>query len=473
MPPGSPSRAIVPVLLFLGTVVAVISSLGAPLVPALASTLDVSLASAQWALTVTLLVGAVATPVVGRLGDGPHRRRVVLVVLGVVTLGGALAALPFGLGWVIAGRGLQGVGLGLTPLAIAAAREILTGPRRAGTIAALSITVVAGVGLGYPVAGLIAELGGVHAAFWAGAGISLLALLAAAAVLPPATARAPRPLDVVGAVLLGAGLSALLLALGEGAEWGWTSPAVLAVVAGGFVALAAFPAWEARSGSPLVDLHLARGPALSTHLAALLVGLANYLLIAAVPILAQAPASPGAGFGQSIVVAGLILLPFSAASVVSGRLARLLAERAGPRAVLPVAALVQGCAFVLFGLTRTSLWELFLVMAVAGLGVGAAFAAFPAQIIAVVPAHETGSAMSVNQVLRYVGFAAGSALTATLLAASRPTGGRAPGSSGYLALAAVGLGVCLLTAVVSWSMSRRTVGAPDARPAAASVGTGG
>ena len=59
-------------------------------------------------------------------------------------------------------------------------------------------------------------------------------------------------------------------------------------------------------------------------------------------------------------------------------------------------------------------------MAVAGLGVGAAFAAFPALIISAVPQHETGSAMSLNQVLRYIGFAVGSALTATVLAASTP-----------------------------------------------------
>ncbi len=57
-------------LLYLATLVAVISSLGAPLVPAIAEADDVSLASAQWSLTVTLRVGAVATPVVGRLGDG-------------------------------------------------------------------------------------------------------------------------------------------------------------------------------------------------------------------------------------------------------------------------------------------------------------------------------------------------------------------------------------------------------------------
>src|SRR3712207_1736083 len=177
-------RALVPVLVFVGTVVAVISSLGAPLVPAIAETMRTTLPSAQWSLTATLLVGAVATPVVGRLGDGPHRRGIVLAVLAVVTLGGVLAALPLGLGWLIAGRALQGFGLGLTPLAIATAREALTGERSRRTVAGLSITVVSGMGLGYPLAGLVAELGGVHAAFWAGAGVSAAALVAAAAVLP-------------------------------------------------------------------------------------------------------------------------------------------------------------------------------------------------------------------------------------------------------------------------------------------------
>jgi MFS family permease len=123
--------------------------------------------------------------------------------------------------------------------------------------------------------------------------------------------------------------------------------------------------------------------------------------------------------------------------------------------VLPVGALVQCVAFVLLAVTRTDLWQLFALMAVAGLGVGGAFAAFPAQIIAAVPASETGSAMSLNQVLRYIGFASGSALTATLLAAARPTSLGTPGSGGYLAVALVGIGVCLLTAVLTWAMAHR------------------
>ena len=445
------SRALVPVLIFIGTVVAVISSLGAPLIPAIAATMGRPLADAQWALTVTLLVGAVATPVVGRLGDGPHRRGVVLAVLAIVTLGGVLAALPLGLGWLVAGRGLQGFGLGLTPVAIATAREALAGERSRATIAALSLTVVAGVGLGYPVAGTIAEVGGVHAAFWAGAGFSLVALLASAAVLPRASAARSRRLDAVGAGLLGLVLVAVLLVLGEGEAWGWRSRPVVLLALAGIAALAGWVGWELRTPFPLVDLRLARSrEALTAHLAAGLVGLSNYLLLASVPILAQAPRASGAGFGTGIVVAGLILLPFSAASLLGGRLTRLLADRAGRRLVLPVAALIQGSAFAVFWATRTQLWQLFLVMAIAGLGVGAAFAAFPAQIFSAVPVSETGSAMSLNQVLRYIGFALGSTLAATILSAATPAGAAAPGSRGYAALAVVGLVVCLITAVLTW-----------------------
>jgi MFS family permease len=463
--PRSP-RSLVAVLVFVGAVVAVISSLGAPLVPAIASSTGASLPDAQWSLTVTLLVGAVATPVVGRLGDGPHRRRVILAVLGVVTLGGVLAALPLGLGWLVAGRALQGFGLGLTPLAIATAREALTGDRSRSTIAALSVTVVTGMGLGYPLAGLVAELGGVHAAFWAGAAVSAAALVASAVVLPPPAAAPRRRLDVVGALLLGAGVGGLLLALGEAETWGWTSPLLWGLAAAAVVALVVWVRWESRTPEPLVDLRLARGRvALTAHSAALLVGLSNYLLVAAVPVLAQAPPADGAGFGTSIVVAGLVLLPFSAASVVGGRLARLLADRAGHARVLPLAALVQGVAFVLFAFLRTDLWQLFAVMAVAGLGVGAAFAAFPALVVSAVPPSETGSAMSLNQVLRYVGFAVGSALTATVLASATAPGG-SPATGGYTTIAGTGVAVCLLTAVVTGLTGRRPSTAAAREPAA-------
>ena len=67
---------------------AIISSLGAPLIPSISDDLHVSLSTAQWSLTATLLVGAVSAPIMGRLGDGPRRRETLIGGLALVTLGG-------------------------------------------------------------------------------------------------------------------------------------------------------------------------------------------------------------------------------------------------------------------------------------------------------------------------------------------------------------------------------------------------
>jgi MFS family permease len=459
-----PARTLAPVLIFVGTVVAVISSLGAPLVPAIAAAHSVSVTTAQWSLTITMLVGAVATPVLGRLGDGRHRRRVMLAILGLVVLGSAMAALRLPFGWLLAGRALQGFGLGLTPLAIATAQESLAGEHGQRTAAALSITVVAGVGLGYPITGLVAELGGVHGAFWFGAAISAIALGAAAAVLPVSRAMTVSRLDVVGAVLLGSGLAAGVFVLSEGELWGWGSVRTLALTAIAVLALVGWVGWELRTDAPLVDVHLARGrPAATAHSAALLVGVGNYLLLSSVALLAQTPPSSGYGFGASVVVSGLVLLPFSAASVVAGRLTQWVVERAGTRAVLPGAALILEVAFVVFLIARGSLWELFVAMTVAGLGVGAAFAVLPRLVASAVPAGETSSAMGLNQVLRYVGYAAGSAATAAILAAASPAGSGTPSSHGYAEVAVVGCVLCLAMAVLTWLLPGATVRSSEGR----------
>jgi Na+/melibiose symporter-like transporter len=290
----------------------------------------------------------------------------------------------------------------------------------------------------------------VHTAFWFGAGASALAIVAAALVYPPSPEVPPRRLDVAGALLLGTGLATGLLALGEAETWGWTSPAVLGLTAVAVVTLAGWAVWQLRAPAPLVDLRLARGRTAATaHGAALLVGLANYLLLSSVPRLAQTPVSTGYGFGTSIVVAGLVLLPFSVASFLASRAAPSLERLVGKRLVLPVGAVVLGVGELMFGLVRDDLWQLFLAMAVAGFGVGTTFAALPALIVGAVPAGETGSAMSLNQVMRYVGFAVGSALSATVLEAATPPGAAFPGSGGYTGIAMIGLGACVLLAVLT------------------------
>jgi MFS family permease len=217
-------RAFVPVVLYTGGCAGIISSLGAPLIPMLAQRLHVSLSAAQWSLTATLVVGAVASPLLGRLGDGRHRKSTILGCLLLVVLGCIMAAVATSLAVLVIGRALQGLGIALTPLTMSAARERLAPERARRTIAALSVIGAAGVGLGYPVTGLIANELDVSAAYWVGAGASVVALLLCVAVFPrPKLQTDTGRLDIPGAAIISIGLVGVLIAADKGPDWGWGS----------------------------------------------------------------------------------------------------------------------------------------------------------------------------------------------------------------------------------------------------------
>ncbi len=451
MNPARREAALTPVLVSTTMVAALISSLGAPLLPSIASSLRVPLSTAQWALTVTLLVGAVSAPIMGRLGDGPRRRETMIAGLAAVTLGGVVAALAHTLPLLVAGRALQGIGLGLVPLTMAAARDHLPKDQVRGAIALLSICTAAGVGIGYPVSGLIADGFGLSADYWFGAAVSGVALLCVALIVPTSHGRDAQPLDLPGVVLLSVGLVALLLAIAEGSDWGWASIRVIALIV---VALAALTGWvfqELRAGIPLVELRLLRHPAVLTgDSCAIVLGVAMYMYMSAVTEFVQAPRAGGYGFSASVVVAGLCLVPLSVTSLLCSRALPWFTERFGVRPLLPLGSLAVAVAGAFFALFHTSLWEALVMMAVLGVGIGSTSAAIPGLIVGAVPDRETGSAMGFYQVVRYIGFSLGSALTASVLAGHTPSGQHLPTETGYTLVMWIATVVCVAAAAVAW-----------------------
>lgn len=445
-------RAFVPVLLFLGAVVSVVSSLGAPLIPRLAQELHASLASTQWALTATLVVAAVASPLVGRLGDGRLRKRVIVVCLLAAVLGGVMAALASSLPVLIAGRALQGMGLALMPLTMAAAREHLPPARAGRAIAGLSVIGAAGVGLGYPITGFIADDFDVAAAYWFGTAFSVAALVLAVAVIPdPARPPHRSRLDVAGAALSSLGLVSLLIALEKGPEWGWASPGTAGLLVAGLALLAVWALHELRVSHPLVDLRLIRHRAvLTANVTALLLGVTMYLLMVLVTQFVQLRSF---GFGASVFVAGLTLVPLSALSGLGSRALPWLEDRVGIRPVIPAGAVAVSAAAALFALTANHLWQVFATTGLLGIGLGFTFAAMPGLIVGAVPRSETGSAMGFYQVSRFVGFAMGSGVAITLLRAFGDGGEPTFGAYRSTALVAVALG--LATAIIAWVLPGR------------------
>ena len=461
--PSLRRRLLVPTLVLSGSLMAVVSSLGAPLIPTLSRDDGVSLSTGEWILTITLLTGALATPVMGRLADGPRQRAVILVALGAVVVGCVLAAVSNGFTVLIIGRALQGVGLGLLPVAMAIARRNLPWDAARQTIATLSVTGAIGAGLGYPVTGLIAQLLNFRAAYWFGAITVTGALVSAALVLPPRSAGTSRRFDVVGAGLLSLAVIGVSVVLSEGGGWGWASARSLGVVAASVVVLAVWIPFELRVAHPLVDLRQVRNRSvLTADVSGFLISIAMYLLLPIIVEFVQIPPSAGYGFAASLVVSGLILTPLSVGSFVASRFLIVYERRFGSRTMIPLGSVVFAAGAAFFALEHSALWQAFVTVAVCGLGVGFTTGAMPGFIIRAVPQSETGSATGFYQVVRSIGLTVGSALSAAVLMAHTRHGQALPDVDGFQAALIIAAALCLVTGVVSFVLPGRGPSPPHA-----------
>ncbi|WBO67937.1 MFS transporter [Streptomyces camelliae] len=470
----SEARLLVPALMFIALVVAAVASLGTPLITSVATTFHVSLDSAQWTLTIALLSGAVATPVLGRLGAGPHRRATILATLAIVVVGSALTVLPLPLPFacLLVGRAAQGVGLGLTALMMAVARDHLPEERSAATIALISVVSIIGAGVGYPLAALLAEFGGLRAAYGLGLLVTAVALVTAWRSMPAAPEGRSAHVNVAGALVLAGGLLLVLFLAGERSLWSRHLAVAVTLAVAAVLLLCVWTVSELRTKTPLVDVRAVRHPAVAgANIAMFVGGSGMYLLLTLITRYAQTPHSAGYGFGLTTFVAGLVLIPFSVLGFVAGKLTPRVRERIDGPLLLAGSAAIVGGGFVLFATARSNLAELLAAMSVLGFGVGSFSAAMPGVILAVTPKSETSSAMSFNYVVRSVGYSLGSAIGGLVLAAGTATGRLFPNDDAYTTAALVGVAAMAITTTAGLALARRR--SPETDPSTAPVGVPG
>jgi predicted MFS family arabinose efflux permease len=437
-------------LVYIAMAISVVSCLGAPLVPSIAISYHVAVGSAQWSLTAALLVGALSAPVIGRLGDGPHRKIVLVVVLLAMTVGCILAAISAPFVVLLLGRALQGAGLSVLPLTMSIARDHVRPDRLPQLLVSLSVTATVGLGLGYPLSGLIADHWSFHGCFWFGAGFAALAVVCTMAVVASSVNRVREKFDWGGSATLLTGIAALTLGLSQGESWGWASPFVLILLLSSPVILAGCVWYELRCANPIIDLlNLRHRAVLTADVAGFLLGIGMYMQVAMVPRFIQTPHSIGYGLDASVLDSGLILLPMSVAAFLAGRLTGRVSRIVGGVRVLPFGALLLAFSLTIFATARGHWWTILLIMTATGFGTGFSFAVMPRMIVHAVPSEETSRALAMNQLLRAIGFSIGSALSATILTAHTIAPARLPTDRGYTVGALVALVLVLGTAALT------------------------
>ncbi|TPQ17902.1 MFS transporter [Streptomyces sporangiiformans] len=408
---------IVPVLAFAGIVVAVMQTLLVPVIKDLPELLGTSPGNATWVMTSTLLAGAVATPIMGRLGDLYGKRRMLLTSLAVMVVGSLICGFTSELLVMIVGRALQGFAMGAIPLGIGLMRDELPRERLGSAMALMSSSIGVGGGLALPLAALVAQNADWHALFFGAAAIGTLSIVLTLVFVPESPLRAEGTFDALGAFGLSTGLVLFLLPITKGSDWGWSSGTTLGLFGAAAVVLGLWGVLELRVKAPLVDLRTtARRAVLFTNLASIMVGVAFYAVSLVLPQLLQLPTVTGYGLGQSMVVAGLCVAPLGLTMMFTAPIYARLSTKYGPKTTLVIGMLIIAIGYGAGLGLMSAAWQTVVIAVVLGAGIGLAYSSLPALIIGAVPASETGAANGLNTLMRSIGTSVSSAVIGMVLA---------------------------------------------------------
>ncbi|MCG8968020.1 MULTISPECIES: MFS transporter [Streptomyces] len=455
MPPSPAAprpNAVVAVLALAGIVVSLMQTLVIPIVPELPKLLDAPASDAAWAVTATLLAAAVATPVVGRLGDMAGKRRMLLFSLVLLIAGSVVCGLSDSLVPMVAGRAMQGLSAAVIPLGISIMRDELPAERLAGATALMSASLGVGGALGLPAAALIADNLDWHMLFWTSGALGAVALVLVLALVPESAVRTGGRFDVLGGIGMAAGLVCLLLAISKGADWGWTSGLTLGLFTAAVLILLVWGRWELRTPQPLVDLRTtARRQVLFTNLASIAVGFSMFAMSLVLPQLLQLPEATGYGLGRSLLTAGLVMAPSGLVMMAFAPVSAKVSKARGPKVTLMIGALIVAAGYGLNIALMSEVWHLVLVSCVIGAGIGFTYGAMPALIMGAVPASETAAANSLNTLMRSIGTSVASAIAGVILAQMTVSlGGFAlPSESAFKVVMGIGAGAALLAFVIA------------------------
>lgn len=305
----------------------------------------------------------------------------------------------------------------MIPLGISIARDELPEEKVTGGIALVSATLGIGGGLGLPLAGVLLEYFDWHSVFWASMVMAVVALVAAVLIVPESPVRSPGRFDALGGLWLSVVLVAVLLPLSKGPTWGWTSRLSLASFAVAALGGYGWLRYVQRHPEPVVDIGvMRRRPVLLANAAGLLLGFSMFTNFFGAVSLLQLPDTVDHGFGVAIAVAGWVMLPGALAMGVMSPVSARLTDAYGGRTSLLVGSIVVGAGFAVFTFLLGSLAAIGVGVALVNCGVGIAYGALPAVVMANVPVSETASANAVNALTRSGGASVGSAAVAAILA---------------------------------------------------------
>lgn len=416
--------------------------------PVIRTDLHVGIEGVEWTVNGYTLTFAVFLLTGAALGDRYGRRLMFGIGLTVFTLASAGAALSTTIGELVAARVVQGFGAAIVlPLTLTLLASVVPPEKRGHAFGLWGAMVGLGIALGPVIGGSITESASWQWIFWVNVpvGIILLPLLA---LVRESRGGAGR-LDLVGTVLVTAGLFGVVYGLIRGNDRGWSSAPVLTGLVAGGVLVLLFVAWEARSRTPMVPLGLFRRRGFSLTMLATII--MPFGVFGSVFLMAQYLQN---ALGYSPLAAGVRTLPWTAMPMIAAPISGRLVDKIGGKPLLILGFLLQtvGIGWLAFTVDADVTYgKLVIPFILTGLGLGVFLPPIAGLAIGFAPPELEGVASGTSNAIRQLGTVLGVSVAGALFSAYGGYASKAAFSDGLVAaykVAAVTLGVGFLIALV-------------------------
>ncbi|MEU6565089.1 MFS transporter [Nocardia nova] len=412
-------------------------------------------ANINWAIIIFGVIGAAASPLIGKMSDIWGKKRMFLLCGVLFLIGCAICAITSDWILFLLGRGLQATAIATAIISYGLIRDLM--PRKYVPIGlgvastGLGVSAVAGPLIG----GYIVDHHSWRAIFWFLFVFTLIMIPLVALIVPESRLRTPQRLDIAGSVLLAAGATLTLIYLDKGQDWGWAKPSTLAWLIVGLLLLVAFPIVETRVRQPIMDMKLLFHPRVSVVLfigllASFMIGYQGY----AVGYMTQSPPAsevtagvvqgtlaqiqaqtgqslpaqavqvvldPGYSYGDNLTLLGFgvnVALAQAVLGMIAGLAAGFWIRRSGGRLPLIAALAVMVVTAVAYAVTEHSWGVIAVISAVYGLAFGMYYASTPNLIVEGVPAEQQGISAGMLGVMHSMGAAVGIAVATAFLNAN-------------------------------------------------------
>ncbi|MDE1975163.1 MAG: multidrug efflux MFS transporter [Patescibacteria group bacterium] len=383
--------------------------------PKMINDFSITVSSAGWIATAYIIANAVFVPVWGKLGDTVGRKKVYILGFAIFIVGSILAALSWNLSSMLVFRVIQAIaGSADYPTAMAIIAVTFTDLKsRAQALGIWSSSFAAASVFGPLIGGPLIDNFGWRSVFWVNLPVGLIGIAMALAFINESVSeRKTVKFDWWGAIALGGALSALVLVLDKGLDWGWLSMNSMLTYAVIVACSVAFYLIEKNHSEPIVDFKFFKNSVFNNTLInnfIIFMGLMGSIFL--IPIFAQT------FLGLDATESGYLFIPMAACLMMFAPIGGRLIGKIEPRYVLIGSTLIAGIALYFFSWLdpRSGPWDIIWPLMIMAASMGLGMPQRTSIIANVVPQHEIGVASGVLALVRNIAGAFGIAIFGTIL----------------------------------------------------------